>query len=72
LKKKAVPPAADAGDPPFLYHPHRTLAKMSFPVLLSLTAEPLTDLIDTAFVSPLGTESLAALGAGTMALSNFF
>lgn len=45
---------------------------MSLPVLLSLTAEPLTGLIDTAFVSRLGTESLAALGVGTMALSSVF
>lgn len=45
---------------------------MSFPVLLSLTAEPLTGLIDTAFVAHLGTESLAALGVGTIALSSIF
>jgi len=45
---------------------------MSLPVLLSLTAEPLTGLIDTAFVSRLGTESLSALDVGTMALSSVF
>lgn len=45
---------------------------MSFPVLLSLTAEPLTGLIDTAFVARLGAEALAALGVGTMVLSSIF
>jgi MATE family multidrug resistance protein len=45
---------------------------MSLPVLLSLVAEPLTGLVDTAFVVRLGAESLAALGAGTVALSSIF
>ena len=45
---------------------------MSFPVLLSLVAEPLTGLADTVFVARLGAESLAALGAGTVALSSVF
>jgi MATE family multidrug resistance protein len=45
---------------------------MSLPVLLSLVAEPLTGLVDTAFVARLGAESLAALGAGTVALSSIF
>ena len=45
---------------------------MSLPVLLSLVAEPLTGLVDTAFVARLGSESLAALGVGTVTLSGIF
>lgn len=49
--------------------PHYTLVSMSFPVLLSLVAEPLTGLFDTAFISRLGSVPLAAVGVGTTALS---
>lgn len=59
-------------DHPFVASPHKTLFSMSLPVLLSLVAEPLTGLADTAFVARLGAESLAALGAGTVALSSIF
>jgi multidrug resistance protein, MATE family len=59
-------------DHPFVRHPHRTLLKLSVPVLLSMTAEPLTALVDTAFISSLGVSSLAALGVGTAALSSLF
>ncbi len=59
-------------DHPFVRSPHRTLLSLSLPVLLSLVAEPLTGLVDTAFVARLGSESLAALGVGTMALSSVF
>ncbi|KAF1076192.1 MATE family efflux transporter [Halodesulfovibrio sp. MK-HDV] len=52
--------------------PAKTFASMSVPVLLSLIAEPLTGLVDTAFVAKLGTEPLAALGIGTMVLSSAF
>ena len=45
---------------------------LSGPVLGSLIAEPLTGLVDTAFVARLGVEPLAALGVGTMVLSAFF
>lgn len=45
---------------------------MSLPVLLSLVAEPLTGLVDTAFVARLGAEPLAALGVGTVTLSGIF
>ena len=51
-------------DHPFVKSPHKTLLSMSLPVLLSLVAEPLTGLVDTAFVARLGAESLAALGVG--------
>ena len=57
---------------PFERTPHRTLIGLSLPVLLSLTAEPLTGLVDTAFVARLGAEALAALGVGTMVLSSIF
>lgn len=57
---------------PFLSRPHRTLIGLSIPVLLSLSAEPLTALIDTAFISSLGVIPLAALGVGTTALSSMF
>lgn len=52
--------------------PHRTLLVLSFPVLLSLIAEPLTGLVDTAFVSKLGDGPVAALGVGTTLLSAVF
>jgi MATE family multidrug resistance protein len=57
---------------PFTIRPHRTLLALSFPVLLSLTAEPITALVDTAFVASLGSIALAALGVGTTALSSLF
>jgi MATE family multidrug resistance protein len=57
---------------PFVKSPHKTLLSMSLPVLLSLVAEPLTGLVDTAFVARLGAESLAALGVGTVTLSGIF
>ena len=57
---------------PFLVRPHRTLLSLMFPVLLSLVAEPLTGLVDTAFIARLGAPPLAALGVGTMVLSSVF
>ncbi|MCP4749983.1 MAG: MATE family efflux transporter [Proteobacteria bacterium] len=59
-------------DHPFIASPNATFVLLSFPVLLSLVAEPMTGLIDTAFVSRLGPESLAALGVGTVVLSSVF
>lgn len=56
----------------FIAAPNRTLLRLSFPVLLSLVAEPLTGLVDTAFVARLGTAPLAALGVGTTVLSGLF
>jgi len=41
-------------------------------VLISLIAEPLTGLADTAFIARLGTTPLAGLGIGTAALSGIF
>lgn len=45
---------------------------LSLPVLLSLVAEPLTGLADTAFVARLGAGPLAALGVATVLLSSVF
>jgi multidrug resistance protein, MATE family len=57
---------------PFKSRPHRTLLGLSVPVLISLTAEPITALVDTAFIASLGSVPLAALGVGTTALSSLF
>jgi MATE family multidrug resistance protein len=63
---EALPPERH----PFVLHPHRTLVRLSVPVMLSLIAEPLTGLVDTAFVARLGAAPLAALGVGTVLLSS--
>lgn len=55
---------------PFTKAPHRTVLVLSVPVFFSLIAEPLTGLVDTAFVAQLGVVPLAALGVGTAALSS--
>ena len=51
---------------------NRTLIRLAVPVLFSLIAEPVTGLVDTAFVARLGSEALAGLGAGAIALSSVF
>ncbi|MGA7304615.1 MAG: MATE family efflux transporter, partial [Rhodothermales bacterium] len=62
----------DSVDHPFVKAPNRTLVGLSFPVLFSLIAEPLTGLVDTAFVSRLGAAELASLGVGAITLSSVF
>lgn len=57
---------------PFVRRPNRTLLGLALPVLLSLIAEPLTGLVDTAFIARLGEAPLAALGVATAALSSLF
>ena len=57
---------------PFNDSPNRTLIGLSIPVLLSLVAEPVTGLVDTAFIARLGAVPLAALGVGTLTLSSVF
>lgn len=57
---------------PFETSPNKTLLNLAVPVLFSMIAEPLTGLVDTAFVSRLGSEPLAALGIGTMVFSSVF
>lgn len=56
----------------FTDRPHRTLLALSLPVLVSLIAEPVTGIVDTAFISRLGTAPLAALGVATALLSGVF
>ena len=63
---------SSTGQHPFVQRPHRTLLALSFPVLVSLIAEPLTGLADTAFIARLGTTPLAGLGIGTAVLSGVF
>ena len=58
-----------APEHPVHQRPHRTLLALGLPVLGSLVAEPLTGLVDTAFVARLGAAPLAALGVGTIVLS---
>ena len=60
------------GQHAFVHQPHRTLLALSLPVLISLIAEPLTGLADTAFIARLGTTPLAGLGIGTAMLSGIF
>ncbi len=57
---------------PFVTRPNRTLLALAVPVFFSLIAEPLTGLVDTAFIARLGAVPLAALGVGTAALSSIF
>jgi len=55
---------------PFVRHPHRTLIRLSLPVLLSLVAEPLCGVADTAFVARLGAAPLAGLGVAAVLMSS--
>ncbi|MFQ5718374.1 MAG: MATE family efflux transporter [Acidobacteriota bacterium] len=67
-----APPATHSASHPFITSPHRTLLRLSIPVLLSLIAEPMTGLADTAFIARLGAAELAALGVGTVVMSSLF
>jgi len=57
---------------PFEDRPNKTLLTLAIPVLFSMVAEPLTGLVDTAFVARLGPEPLSSLGIGTMVFSSVF
>lgn len=57
---------------PFEIKPNRTLLALAIPVLFSMVAEPLTGLVDTAFVAKLGPEELSSLGIGTIVFSSVF
>ena len=48
------------------------MLSLSLPVLLSLVAEPLTGVADTAFIARLGPAPTAALGVATALLSSVF
>ena len=63
------PPEATPEAHPFVRRPHRTLIGLSFPVMLSLIPEPLTGLVDTAFVKSLGAGPVTALGVGASLFS---
>ena len=54
---------------PFVTRPHRTVISLTLPVIISQIAEPLTGLVDTAFVARLGAPPLAALGVGGSSVS---
>lgn len=53
----------------FLRQPHRTLAALAIPTVISLVAEPVAGIADTAFIARLGASPLAALGVATTLLS---
>ncbi|MCY3782101.1 MAG: MATE family efflux transporter [Chloroflexi bacterium] len=73
MKKTAVKLSQlEADRHPFTHKPNRTILTLSLPILLSLIAEPVTGLVDTAFVAQLGAIPLAALGVGASALSSVF
>lgn len=72
MPAETKPNSPDAADHPFVRSPHTTLLRLSLPVLVSLVAEPVTGMVDTAFVAKLGAPELAALGVGTMLLSGIF
>ena len=57
---------------PFVRAPHRSIIALSIPATLSLVAEPVTGMVDTAFIAQLGAVPLAALGIGATALSTSF
>ncbi|MEM7262779.1 MAG: MATE family efflux transporter [Planctomycetota bacterium] len=52
--------------------PQRAVFQLSVPILFSLIAEPLTGLVDTAFVSELGSEATSGLGAAATILSSAY
>ena len=62
----------DPSQHPFVRAPHRTVLSLSFWVLVSILAEPLTGLVDTAFISRLGAAPLASLGIGAVVLGSLF
>jgi MATE family, multidrug efflux pump len=62
----------DCEEHPFEKQPNKTFILLSIPVLFSMVAEPVTGLVDTAFIARLGSIHLAALGVGTMILSSVF
>lgn len=80
MKREVDPPPGDAASPEatpadqhaFVGRPHRTLLALTFPVMVSLVAEPLTGVVDTAFIARLGAAPTAALGVATMLLSSIF
>ena len=66
----AAPQAVAAAPAAFAAAPHQAFLGLTLPVLGSLVAEPLTGLVDTAFVARLGVGPEAALGAATALISS--
>ena len=66
------PPASPRSEHAFVKAPNATLLKYSGWVFLAIVAEPVTGLVDTAFVRGLGAAPLAALGVGTVVLTSIF
>ncbi|KAB1441199.1 MATE family efflux transporter [Pseudodesulfovibrio senegalensis] len=64
--------ASSGSEHAFVHAPNKTLLQLAVPVLFSLVAEPVTGLVDTAFVARLGMEPVAALGIGAMVFSSIF
>lgn len=60
-------PSADQH--PFITAPRKTLMKFVIPIVLSLIAEPITGIVDTAFIAQLGADAMAGLGIGATLLS---
>lgn len=54
---------------PFIHAPRKTLIKFAVPIILSLIAEPITGIVDTAFIAQLGSDPMAGLGVGATLLS---
>jgi len=64
-------PASPApADHPFTRRPYRAFGALAIPVFFSQLAEPLTGIVDTAFVARLGAAPLTALGVATTLLSS--
>jgi MATE family multidrug resistance protein len=68
--------AEEASDPgahehhPFARRPYRAFGALAIPVFFSQLAEPLTGIVDTAFIARLGAAPLTALGVATTLLSS--
>ncbi len=62
-------PTENPKDHLFITRPNKAMVMLAIPVLFSLIAEPVTGLLDTAFITRLGVSPLAALGIGTSVLS---
>lgn len=63
-------PNGDADAHPFLLRPHRTFLAFTVPVLFSIVAEPITALVDLAFVAKLGAAPVTGMGAAGTFLSS--
>lgn len=67
-RSRAVPDDAPAAPGDATARPHRAIARLAVPAFLTLVAEPLFLLADSAIVGHLGTAQLAGLGVASAAL----